>query len=52
VGEATSGLACESRAGELLVEHPGADSIAALDFSTYHLPPVQRYLPRLPLPQI
>ncbi|MGH3702103.1 MAG: hypothetical protein ACRDQY_22180 [Pseudonocardiaceae bacterium] len=34
-GEATSGLVCESSAGELLVEHPDADSIAALDFSTY-----------------
>jgi hypothetical protein len=28
-------LACESSAGELLVEHPDVDSIAALDFSTY-----------------
>ena len=28
-------LACESSAGELLVEYPDADSIAALDFSTY-----------------
>jgi hypothetical protein len=37
-------LACDSSAGELLVEHPDADSIAALDSST--LPPAQRCLPR------
>ena len=35
VGKLRARLACESSAGELRGEHPDADSIAALDFSTY-----------------
>jgi hypothetical protein len=55
VGEATSAVGCESSAGELLAEHPDADSIAALDFSTYPQLSAAHGLPRSrvdDLPQI